>query len=104
MSFWRWLLPLVVVVVMGCNRGSGVRPPADYKEPAPVDTIKASLQKIVDGGGVGSELMGAVQKLRKTDPAKGDALATDAQSMMKLSMTDKKAAQAKAKEMLEKLK
>jgi hypothetical protein len=95
------MLPvLALLVLFGCGR---VESGGTGKTPPPMDTLKASLQEVVAGKAASSAIMGAIQELKKTDPAKAEALQKDAGELMALSHTNPKEAPAKAKQMLEKL-
>jgi len=100
MSLVRMLPALALLVLLGCGRGESG---GTVKAPPPADTLKAALQDVVAGKPASSAIMGAIQELKKTDPAKGAALEKDAGDLMALSHTNPKEAPAKAKQMLEKL-
>ena len=118
MSLWRWLLPLLVVVAVGC--GPRITP---VKTPPPIDTLKTTLERIISAGSgqktsvageeprsLGSEagaLFPAIERVKKTHPEQGQALEEDAKKLMPIIMSPRgprsPEAQKLAKEMLKKL-
>ena len=106
MKFWKYLMMLVVVCAIGCGGGSDVEvqnvtPPP---EKTPVDAVRTTLETIAESGNGGSEvgaMMGSLEEMKATDPAKAEELLADANELMGMSSPAK--IKAKAKEMIEKL-
>jgi hypothetical protein len=101
MSWFRFLVLPVAVVIVGCRPGAeSVTPP----EVTPVDAVKKALEQVVESGRGGSEIgamMNDLEAMKATDPQTAEALIEDAKALM--SMSDSAAIKAKAKEMLGKL-
>lgn len=104
MAQLRIVLLLGLAALVGCQRSAAPAKPVV----TPQEQMKATLEKVVKGDEVqGSELglvMSGIEAMKKTDPDKANALAPQAQELMKLTMTkNKEGAKAKAKEILGKL-
>ena len=95
------LLPVLVVIVLGCSPGSvSVEQPDD----SPAEAVKRELETAAESGVLGSEMISIqenLEKMRGTDPAKADELLADLEQLQ--SMTDPAAVKAKASEMIGKL-
>jgi len=107
MSFHRtWFFLLAVVVVLGavaaCQRSA---PPNVDTTALDLEQARSALQKLAEGGKVGSEVgivMRVAREVKKTDAAKGEALEKDGAELMRV-ISDPAKAKAKAKEILDKL-
>jgi hypothetical protein len=91
------------VMVAGCGTGAGGGKPE--LKASPEDTVRQSLQTIAKGGPMGSEvgsMMPAIGEIKKTDPAKGEALEKSAKEIMTM-FSNPAAAKTKAAEMLKTL-
>jgi len=96
-----WLLVVVAVSVIGCSQDSASKGPP----PPSTAAAKAALADLAANGKMGSGMMPVgsyVDALKKTDPAKGEALAKEVQALGKLTGKPD-ALKAKAKEIADKL-
>jgi hypothetical protein len=101
MSWYRLVILVAIVAVVGCDKAQKVTPPSvSFKESA-----KKALEGIVETGEGGSEI-GAIQqelaKLGQTDKALADELINDANDLMSMQLGPEER-KAKAKEMIKKL-
>ncbi len=101
---WIRILTLVgIVAVTGCfgSKGEKVTPPSV----TPKESVKKTLQNIVDTGARGSAI-GAMQndldKLKATEPALAEELKKEANSLMDTRLSQEEV-QSRAKAMLQKL-
>ena len=98
-----WVALSVVALVIGCNQ-AGTSSKKSGPPPSTA-TAKSVLEDVAKTGRVGSGMAGLnqyVESLRKSDPAKGEALAKEIDEMKKLSGTPD-AMKAKAKAIADKL-
>jgi hypothetical protein len=97
-----WVALFVVVLVIGCDR----KEPPKVPPPLPTaDSAKAALAEVVIDGRLNSGIAivhGYIGIIRKSDPAKADALAKDLKELRGLGR-DPDAMRAKAKELADKL-
>ena len=106
--FELWVVVTVVVLVWGCSRGGGAPTAPKKAESAPsAAAAKAALEGVAKRGAMGSEMMllsRYVASLRKSDRAKGEALAKEIDETTRLALagTPEKM-KAKAKEIADKL-
>ena len=102
MSFFKFLVLLAAVAMVGCSGGRGgvsVEPSA-----AAPSEAKTLLEEMAESGEVGSAVMvirESLEQLKQTDAAKADGLLSDLDELE--SMSDLEAVKAKAKEMADKL-
>ena len=104
MSFAKYLALMVLgaAVLVGCGAKPQFEGGAD--ETSPEETVKTTLEQMVQTGQAGSnigEMMQALEKMKETDAAKAEALLEDANQLM--SSPSSAAIKTKAKEMLDKL-
>ena len=98
-----WVALSVAALVIGCNQAG-----TSSKKSAPppsAATAKSTLNDVAKSGQLGSGMMALgdyVTNLRKSDPAKGEALAKEIDEMKKLAGTPE-AMKAKAKAIADKL-
>ena len=102
MSWFRFLVLPVGVVIVGCRPGAGsVTPPPEV---SPAEAVRKALEQVAESGRGGSEIgamMNDLEAMKATDPQTAEALIEDAKALM--SISDSAAIKAKAKEMLGKL-
>lgn len=98
------LLVLSALCACGCGRS---QPSASSGGQPDLNTVRNVLEQLAKGGEPsGTQLMGmrmGLEGLKKTDPAKAQALDKDAEEIMRLAQKNPQAVQAKAQEMLKKL-
>lgn len=99
----RVLCVVLAAALLGCSGGSSTAPvpvtPID-----PMISAKATLEAMAVDGQIGSgleEVRMSLEKLKETDPAKGEALLQEYDALAKAGTPDQ--VRAKAKALLEKL-